>query len=148
MSDPLVRLGVLAGALAIGACSNPTRTCIDEGLGIPALDLIGSLQTRGAEVVDLGERLDLTVFSVPTRLLAVNGEEVLVWEYCVGGGEDLARDLGKFGIGVFAEDPPSLTLGPSEHLWTSAQIIAQYEGSDPTLIELFNDVMGDELRPP
>jgi hypothetical protein len=148
MHQPSLRTAgvALTLTLALAACSDSTGPCANsEGLGIPAFDLIGSLRVRGAEVEDLGQRLDMTVFSVPTRVLSVNGEEVLTWAYCIGGGEDKARDLGQFGVGVFAQDPPPLTLGPDEHMWSFAEHIAQYVGTDSGIVELFNEVMGPEL---
>ena len=142
----MTRTFVFAALLILLACSDPASPCARDGpsTGVPAFDLVGSLRAAGAEVIELGARLD-PLFSVQTEILSVNAQEVLKWEYCTGG--QFVEDLGLYGIGVNAQDPPVIRKAPSTHLFTFARMIAKYEGDEVALIELLTSVMGPELLP-
>ena len=112
---------------------------------MPAFDLPGSLRLAGAEVEELGERLDLTLFQVATRVLRVNGEEVLYREYCSAG--QLADDLGLYGLGVEPRDPPAIVPAPDHHLYAFARTLVTYDGTTASLLELLAEVLGPPLLP-
>ena len=143
----MTRTFVFTALLILAACSDPASPCARDGpsTGVPAFDLVGSLRAAGAEVIELGARLDQTLFTVQTETLSVNAQEVLKWEYCTGG--QFVEDLGLYGIGVNAQDPPVIRKAPSTHLFTFARVIAKYEGDDVALIQLLTSVMGPELLP-
>jgi hypothetical protein len=136
-------------ALAIWslACSDPVGVCDgpDQGLGIPDFDVVGALRGTGAQVEELGERLDLTLFSVGTQVLRVDGHEVLLWEYC--SSSQFVRDIGLLGVGVQATEPPTIALGPEDHVFSMSRKLLWYTGDDPPLIQLLTDVLGPEIRP-
>jgi len=136
-----------AAWLALAGCSSPTDPCArsDEGVGRPSFDLASALRGAGAEVEWLGYRLDLTLLSAPTQVLAVNGAEVLMWEYCTP--DQLSQDLGLYGIGIHRRNPPVLVLAPDHHLFTLAEVMARYHGSDGSIVDLLTLVMGPEARP-
>ena len=138
------------GLCALG-CSSPMAPIegcapTSPATGIPDFDLVGALRATGAQVVELGERFDLTVLSVPTQVLSVDGEEVLMWRYCCCG--DVARDLGLFGIGAFAKDPPVVVQGPESHLFLVDRVLAEVTRPSPALLSLMERVMGPELELP
>lgn len=140
---------VLVAAAALSACSgSPTDPCVPGGgplPGAPGFDLAASLRVAGAEVAELGQRLDQTLLSVPTEVLRVNGEEVLQWRYC--SGDLLARDLGLYGVGVRARTPPVVELDPEDHLFAMARVVAFYHGTTAELLALLEQVMGSQVAP-
>lgn len=141
-------LPILLAALVALGCSDPVDPCSpgEPAQGVPFFDLVGSLRQAGAQVEELGQRLDQTLFSVPTQVLAVDGHEVLMWEHC--GGASLRRDMGLLGIGVDAVDPPVIHLGSQDHVYAVARVVAWYVGSDPDLIDLLTEVLGPEIVVP
>lgn len=141
---PLLLVLALFGA----ACSDPAGPCdpTSPATGIPAFDLVGALRAAGAEVVELGFRFDTTVLNAQTEALSVDGHEVLKWEYCTSGL--MARDLGLFGVGVYAVDPPVVVLDAGSHLYATAQVLAEYDGDDAGLLALMTEVMGGEIQLP
>jgi hypothetical protein len=142
-----VAVALFAGLLSTGACSDPIDVCprADDGVGRPAFDLVAALQGAGAEVQELGQRLDLTLFAAPTQVLSVDGEEVLMWEYC--SPEQLSRDLGLYGIGPYGESPPGGALELDGHLFTEFEVLARYDADSAALLDLLTYVMGPELHP-
>jgi len=132
----------LAALMALPACSDPVDPCNSDGpaVGMPALDVVGSLRGAGAEVEDLGERLETTVMSTPARELRVDGHLVLWHEYCTAGvaGSDARR----FSEDAATFDGVQLTWSATPHVYVLAQVILIYEGADPDLLSLLTAVMG------
>ena len=138
----------LIAASTLASCSSPTDPCIAEGPapGVPAFDLVGALRVAGAEVEERGQRLDLTLLSVPTEVLDVDGQEVFMWRYCTGG--EFTHDLGLYGVGIEAMNPPVIAVSAETHLFTLGRILASYVGQDTALVALLTEVMGSELELP
>lgn len=94
----------------------------------------------------MGQRLEPTLFSVPTFVLLVDGHEVLAREYCTP--ELHARDVGLYGVGVYARTPPVIPITGDLHVFTQAQTVVEYHGRDVELLALLARVLGPELEPP
>lgn len=135
-------LGALAFAFALGACDDPVAPCSREGPapGVPYFDVVGALGLAGADVEDLGERLETTLMGTPARELRVNGTEVLWHEYCSGGMA--ADDVRRFSADASTFDGIPLNWAEVAHLYVQAQVILVYDGNDAELVTLLESVMG------
>lgn len=80
----------------------------------------------GPPVQNLGQRLDVSVFSVPAERLSAEGKEVFMWRYCANG--PLTEDLGRLGIGALAQNPAPVQLAPDTNLYVIARNVLQHEG--------------------
>lgn len=147
-AEVMKRLALTLLAATLASCSRPTDPCIRDGPapGAPAFDLASALRNAGAVVQERGQRLDLTLLSVPTEVLDVDGQEVLMWRYCTGG--QFTHDIGLYGIGVEATNPAVIVVSAQTHLFTMGRVVASYVGQDTALIGLLTEVMGSELELP
>ena len=134
---------VLAALIALPACSDdPMAPCSHDGppMGVPALDIVGTLRIAGAEVVDLGERFEMTLMSTPARELLVNDHLVLWHEYCLGSAA--GNDARRFSDDASSFDGVPIAWSATPHIYTFAQVILIYEGDDAELLTLLTSVMG------
>ena len=130
--------------LALAGCSSPVDPCDpDPAPGRPAFDLAQSLRNAGAEVEELGERLELTLLAVPARELRVEGEWVLEHRYCTGG--QLHEDVSRFSDDASTFDGVPATWQATPHIFVFAEVLAIYDGEEAQVVELLTEVMGEPV---
>jgi len=104
--------------------------------------LLGSLRAKGAKVEAAGE-VSQPFFSVPGKVLKVNGGDVQVFEYADAHASEAQASLvsadgsevGRSKVGW---------VGPP-HFFRRDKIIALYIGDDPTTIKALSDVLGTQF---
>lgn len=140
----VARMAAVAAALMVAAsCSDPVDPCNPEpALGLPAFDLAGSLRNVGAEVEDLGERLESTLLNASPMELRVNGETVVWHRYCAG---QLREDLLRFSDDASTFDGTPITWQATPHIFASADVLAIYDGQDAGVVSLLTEVMGEPV---
>jgi hypothetical protein len=132
----------LTTIIALGACTDPADPCYRDGpaMGMPAFDVLGSLRNAGAEVEDLGERLESTLMATAATELAVNGHTVLWYEYCTSSVA--SNDVRRFSRDATTFDGTVLTWSATPHIYLLAQVVLIYEGDDAELLALLEMVVG------
>ena len=128
-------VGLVVGALLLGACVEPGVTDLD--------DVRADLAREGAVVRTIGTTLGFP-FSVGATRLEVNGLEIRVFEY-----EDVAAresDSSAIGTGGYTVHGTPIDWTGQPHFWAEGRVLAVYTGADEALIDLLTRVLGEPLE--
>jgi hypothetical protein len=104
--------------------------------------LIEALRARGA-AVEPGEPVEQIFFAVTGQIIAVNGEDVQVFEYdsaeaMQADAAQVASDGGSIGTNM-------VTWVATPHFYNAGRILVLYVGDDPEIIELLEGVLGPQF---
>src|SRR5512144_1786448 len=144
MKQSLLLLFVLVFAYVISACgrsatpnaSPAVLSVTDQG------SLLAALRAAGA-TADLGDTLEPDFFSVPGQLVKVNQQDLQVFEYenteaMEKDASQVAADGGSIGTSMVSWiDVPNF--------YKAGRIIVLYVGSDQTVLDLLNKVIGPQF---
>lgn len=144
MKQSLLLLFVLVFAYVISACgSSATPNASPAALSVTDQgSLLAALRAAGA-TADLGDTLEPDFFSVPGQLVKVNEQDLQVFEYenteaMEKDASQVAADGGSIGTSMVSWiDVP--------HFYKAGRIIVLYVGSDQTVLDLLNKVIGPQF---
>ena len=147
MKSPILSGLFLVLALVVSGCGNtatanrgtasPDPLVVEDQAG-----LIAALQAAGA-TVEVGDSISQDFFSPEGNIIKVNGADVQVFEYesaeAMGNeASQVAPDGGSIGTSMVSwMDTP--------HFYKTDRIIALYVGSDQTILDLLEMVMGPQF---
>jgi hypothetical protein len=139
----------LVFAFAVSACASAAAaTSPTEGASLqPAAvkdqaSLVAALRTAGA-TVEAGESITQDFFSPEGSIIKVNGADVQVYEYesteaMENEASQVAPDGGSVGTSMMMwMDTP--------HFYKAGRIIALYIGSDKTILDVLEQVLGPQF---
>jgi len=147
-------LPVLLFALTVSACgkvstptSPPVSTDSPNMSPEPVIvedraSLIAALEALGA-TVEVGEPITQAFFSPEGSIIKVNGADVQVFEYenaeaMENEASQVAPDGGSIGTSM-------VTWMDTPHFYEAGRIIVLYVGSDETILDLLENVMGPQF---
>ena len=136
LSIAVAAVSVVVFSVACGGQATPVAS--DDGAVTDYLSLIDGLRAAGATV-----KVDRPFFSVPSRLIAVDGEHVDVFEYeDAAAVEDAAGGISADGgsVGAAIID----WLAPP-HFYKKARLLVLYVGDDTDVMQLLEDVLGEQF---
>jgi hypothetical protein len=147
MKSPILSGLLLVLALVVSGCGNTATanmvTASPEPLPVEdQASLIAALQAAGA-IVEVGGSISQPFFSPEGNIIKVNGAEVQVFEYesaeaMENEASQVASDGGSIGTSMVSwMDAP--------HFYKIGRIIALYVGSDQTILDLLEMVMGPQF---
>jgi len=143
--------GLLALSLALAACGStsaatepptpePTQAPVVSHPNVVGgyVDLVDAL-TKGGAKVELGEDVDQAFFSVPGRILKVNGADVQVFEY----DDAAAREAESANITPDGQPSPTMmvTWVDQPNFWAKGRVIVLYLGQDADMIERLTQIL-------
>lgn len=142
---------LLAWASLMAACSG-TASVVQDDEG-PAVEprlaavsdvdtLIVTLEALGAQVLR-GEEIEQPFFSVQAQVLIINGGEVQVFEY----DDTLARqtEAGQVGTDGSSVGTTMITWIGKPHFFQTGRILVIYVGEDLGIIEILEDILGEQF---
>jgi hypothetical protein len=102
--------------------------------------LIKNLRAKGATVVSTNERISQPFFSVPARIINVNGEGVQVFEYARASAlEGEAKGVSSDGMTI-GTSKPSWMAPP--HFFKSGKLIVLYVGANESILKVLQTSLG------
>jgi hypothetical protein len=131
--------GLAVSSCREGVTTSPTMAPTESPAVEDQASLIAALQAAGA-TVEVGELITQDFFSPEGSILKVNGADVQVFEYesaeaMEKEASQVAPDGGSIGTSMVSwMDAP--------HFYKTGRIIALYVGSDQTILDLLEKVMG------
>ena len=105
-------------------------------------ELVSDLQARGAEI-QLGDEIEQPFVSVKGQSMKVNGADVQVFEYA----DEAARqaESAKIPEDGYSFDTVMVNWIDQPHFWTDGRLIVLYVGSDPAIIDLLSQALGEPI---
>ena len=140
MKSPILSGLFLVLALVVSGCANtasPEPLVVEDQAG-----LIAALQAAGA-TVEVGDPISQDFFGPEGNILKVNGADVQVFEYesadtMENEASQVAPDGGSIGTSMVSwMDAP--------HFYKTGRIISLYVGSDQTILDVLEMVMGPQF---
>lgn len=105
--------------------------------------LVKKLRSQGARVKLTGERVEQPFFSVPARILNINGVGVQVFQYSsVSAAHKEALLVSSDGMTV-GTSKPSWMAPP--HFFRNGRLIVLYLGTDPTILKTLHGALGKQF---
>jgi len=147
MKSPILSGLFLVLALVVSGCANTATanrgTASPEPLVVEdQAGLIAALQAAGA-TVEVGDPISQDFFGPEGNILKVNGADVQVFEYesadaMENEASQVAPDGGSIGTSMVSwMDAP--------HFYKTGRIISLYVGSDQTILDVLEMVMGPQF---
>ena len=128
------------GILALAACAAPRSS------GGPAQDyagLLNALRSAGASVVSAGS-IAQPFLSVPGRLIAIDSEQVQVYEYAdTGTAADQAAKISADGTEI--NGGTYVDWIKPVHWYESGRLLVIYAGSDTRTLDLLSKSVGQQF---
>ena len=105
--------------------------------------LIEKLRGRGATVAVTREKVSQPFFSVPGRIININGEALQVFEYRKPSAASAdARRVSSDGTTIGISKP---TWMATPHFFKSGKLIVLYLGGNQTILDLLRTVLGSQF---
>jgi hypothetical protein len=129
-------------ALTIIGCANSGIRQAEPGEIDTADDLAAALREKGM-VVELGTVIDQPYFEPDAQVLAVNGEQLQVFEFADGAAAaDAAETVSEDGTTI---GTTSISwIGPP-HVYRAGNLIAIHVGEDTAVRDALNEIMGPQF---
>jgi hypothetical protein len=129
-----------AAALAMAACGGSPA---EAAFGLD--DLSEALSQAGAGAQP-GDSIEQSFFSVPGRILQVNGSDVQVFEYADAAAREaessqIGPDGGSIGTTM-------VTWIDQPNFWAKGRLIVLYVGREAALITTLSAILGDPITDP
>jgi hypothetical protein len=129
-------------ALIAVACGGQPAADTSPAVVEDQASLIEALRARGA-AVEPGEPVEQIFFAVTGQIIAVNGEDVQVFEYdsaeaMQADAAQVASDGGSIGTNM-------VTWVATPHFYNAGRILVLYVGDDPEIIELLEGALGPQF---
>ncbi len=138
-----VFIGIVSLVVVLAACGGETEPVVSHGGPVTDyVSLVDGLRAVGATVESAGT-VDQPFFSVQGQLIAVDGEDVQVFEYeDAASVEDAAGDVSADG-GSVGTSMISWLAAP--HFYKKARLLVLYVGDDTNVMQLLEDVLGEQF---
>ncbi len=143
MTRARVVAGIVILAVMTIACGGAPATVVSHGGPVTDyVSLIDGLRAAGATVEPAGT-VDQPFFSVQGLMIAVDGGDVQVFEYADAASMeeaagDVSADGGSVGTSMIGwVEPP--------HFYKMAKLLVLYVGSDGGVMQLLEDVLGEQF---
>ena len=105
--------------------------------------LTEKLRAHGATVVLTKEKVSQPFFSVPGRIIKINGEALQVFEYAMPSAADAeARRVSADGNTIGTSKP---TWMAAPHFFQSGKLIVLYIGGNQTIVDLLRKALGNQF---
>jgi hypothetical protein len=148
-----ILLGLTALTLSLVACATQPGGSQDSPLKSPIdAPRSGDLE-RTDELVDALRGVDATVetggqaeqpfFSVPGRIVLVNGQQLQVFEY--GTAADRGEESALISPEGFTVGTYNISWVQQPHFWAVGRLIVLYVGEDEALLELLTPLLGEPI---
>jgi hypothetical protein len=105
--------------------------------------LIKDLRVAGAKVVLGKEKVSQPFFSVPARIMTVNGEGVQVFEYARASTANTEASRVSSNGNTIGTSKPSWIATP--HFFKKGKLILIYLGDNQKVLEVFQGVLGNQF---
>jgi hypothetical protein len=138
----LLMFGLIVVGCGNGVTAAPTIASTESPVVEDQAKLIAALKAAGA-TVEVGDSITQDFFSPEGHIIKVNGADVQVFEYesaeaMENEASQVAPDGGSIGTSMVSwMDAP--------HFYKTGRIIALYVGSDQTILDLLNKVIGPQF---
>ncbi len=107
------------------------------------LRLAQKLRASGATVALTREKISQPFFSVPGKIMKINGEAVQVFEYSTPSAANAdAKRVSADGTTIGISKP---TWMAPPHFFKSGKLIVLYVGGNQTLVELLRTALGNQF---
>ncbi len=143
----MMRARVLVGSVilvvVLAACGGEAEPVVSHGGPVTDyVSLVDGLRAAGATVEATGT-VDQPFFAVQGRLIAVDGEDVQVFEYedaasVEDAAGDVSADGGSVGTSMIGWVAPP-------HFYKKARLLVLYVGDDSEVMQLLEDVLGEQF---
>jgi hypothetical protein len=138
----LLIFGLMAGGCGKSATTVPTTAPTESPAVEAQASFIAALQAAGA-TVEVGDSISQPFFSPEGKVIKVNGADVQVFEYeSAGAMEDEASQVAPDG-GSIGTSMASWIDAP--HFYKTGRVLVLYVGSDQTILDLLEKVMGPQF---
>ena len=105
--------------------------------------LTEKLRALGATVTVTKEKVSQPFFSVPGRIIKINGEALQVFEYATPSAVDVdASRVSADGTTVGTSQP---TWMATPHFFKSGKLIVLYVGGNQTVVDLLRNAQGNQF---
>ena len=138
----LLMFGLIVVGCGNGVTAVPTIASTESPVVEDQTTLIAALKAAGA-TVEVGDSITQDFFRPEGHIIKVNGADVQVFEYesadaMENEASQVAPDGGSIGTSMVSwMDAP--------HFYKTGRIIALYVGSDQTILDLLNMVLGAQF---
>lgn len=107
------------------------------------LRLIKDLRAKGATVALTNEKVAQPFFSVPSRVITVNGQGVQVFEYAQASKSNSeAKRVTSNGLTIGTSKPSWLS---TPHFFKTEKLIVLYVGDDQTILRILQTALGNQF---
>ncbi len=124
-------------AFTVAACG-PSN----DGLASDYDSLVEKLQSAGAAVEE-GDELLQPFFSVPAKVIKVNGSDVQVFEYAEAASAD--EEAAQVSADGFSIGTTMLSWMDTPHFYKSGKLIVLYVGSDAEVLTTLEQALGPQF---
>lgn len=105
--------------------------------------LMKKLRSQGAKVALTGEKVEQPFFSVPARILNINGVGIQVFQYSSpSAAHKEAMLVSSDGMSIGGSKPA--WMGPP-HFFKSGRLIVLYLGNDHTILKTIHGALGKQF---
>jgi hypothetical protein len=138
----LLMLGLMVVGCGNGVTTVPVTASTESLVVEDRASLIAALQAAGA-TLEVGDSISQDFFSPEGSIIMVNGAEIQAFEYASADAmeteaSEVAPDGGAIGTSMVSwMDAP--------HFYKTGRIIALYVGSDQTVLDLLEMVVGPQF---
>ena len=141
MKFRILSILLLVLASAITACgTSATPSPAPESLPVQAeADLINALQTSGA-TVETGDSITQPFFTPAGHTVKVNGADLQIFEY--ENAEAMEKEASQVAPDGGSIGSSMVNWIDTPHFYETGRIIVLYVGSDKTVLEMLNKVIG------
>lgn len=144
MKPSLLLLFVLLFAYTLSACgSSSTPNASPESLSVTDQgSLLAALQAAGA-TAELGDTIEQDFFNVEGHMVKVNAADLQVFEY--ENAEAMEKDASQVAPDGGSIGTSMVSWIDAPHFYKAGRIIVLYVGSDQTVLDLLNKVIGPQF---
>lgn len=146
MKNQIWMISLFVISLTVSACANNPLTAAPSTLEPDTIEdkaaLTTALQNAGASV-EAGESVSQDFFTPEGSILQVNGADVQVFEYeSMQAMEEEASQVSPDGSSIGTS---MVMWMDAPHFYKTGKIIALYVGSDETVLDLLEGVLGPQF---
>lgn len=107
------------------------------------LRLVKNLQAQGAIVALTRDKVSQPFFSVASRVIKVNGQDIQVFEYAQAWKADSeAKRVSTNGLSIGTTKPSWLS---TPHFFKTEKLILVYVGDDQTVLRILQSTLGNQF---
>ena len=142
LSVLFLTFGVFLSACGGAPAANASNASPEPAVVEDQARLIAALQAAGA-TVEMGEPISQPFFSVEGNIVKVNGADVQVFEY--ESTEEMELESSQIAPDGSSNATTMITWVDTPHFYKTGRIIVLYIGSDETILNLLEQVLGPQF---